>query len=75
MGCWESDGEDDDVEDDAEDAPVADDALAEGDGASVLQKWRNLQIAKNGPWEFALLWVSSGTLDRCSNTDVAVVTD
>ena len=46
MGCWESDGEDDDVEDDAEDAPVADDMLAEGDGASVLQKWRNLQIAK-----------------------------
>ena len=48
MGCWESDGEDDDVEDDAEDAPVADDALAEGDGASVLQKWRNLQIAVPG---------------------------
>ena len=46
MGCWESDGEDDDVEEDAEDAPVADDALAEGDGASLLQKWRNLQIAK-----------------------------
>ena len=56
MGCWESDGEDDDVEEDAEDAPVADDALAEGDGASVLQKWRNLQIAKkNGIWECALL--------------------
>ena len=47
MGRWVSDGEDDDAEDDADDAPVADDALADGEGASLRQKWRNRQIAKN----------------------------
>ena len=34
VGCWESDGEDDDMEDDTEDASIADDTLVEGDGAS-----------------------------------------
>ena len=48
MERWGSDEEDDDVEDDAaDDATVVDDALADGEDASLLWKWRNLHIAQN----------------------------
>ena len=52
-------GEDDDAD--------ADDAHAAGVGG-LLVKWNHLQMARSGPWGYALLWGDSETLGLCTST-------